>query len=420
MTKKGTKVRIEDLQDIYEYCAGIDVHKGGVTVCGSWGIGGQVGGGGVEEGTRSGELRELGEWLREKGVTDGVMESTGVYWRPVWHILEGAGFQLLLANAKQVRNVPGRKTDQSDSIWLATLLRKGLIRGSFIPPAAIRVLRDLCRSRASLVRDRTRVIQRIEKVLEEGNVKLDVVASDLVGKSGRRILGRLAEGETDTVAMAELALGRLRSKIPQLIQALEGSFRPHQLFLLRELLEQYDYLCKKVERFEIQLEEYARPFEEQIQRLDAIPGVNRLSATAILSEIGVDMSRFPTPQQLCKWATICPGNRESAGRKKPGKTGRCNHWFRGTLTQCSWAASHDKNTYMAVQYPRLLHLRQQRRLVRQQHSLPNIIRHPLPHQIQYQDPAVDYFERPNLVGQKRAYVKKLEKLGFSVPLHPPA
>jgi len=420
MAKKGTKVRIEDLQDIYEFCAGIDVHKAGVTVCAICGRGAELEAEVVEYGTTTAELRQLGEWLREQGVTHVVMESTGVYWRPVWQILESAGFHLLLANAKKVRNVPGRKTDQSDSIWLATLLRKGLIQGSFIPPQEIRALRDLCRSRASLVRDRTRVIQRIEKVLEEGNVKLDVVASDLVGVSGLRMLKQLAEGETDTTAMAELALGRLRSKIPQLIQALEGSFRPHQLFLLRELLEQYDYLCKKVERFEIQIEEYARPFEEQIQRLDAIPGVNRLSATAILSEIGVDMSRFPTPQQLCKWATICPGNRESAGRKKPGKTGRGNHWLRGTLTQCSWAASHDKNTYLAVQYRRLLHRGKQRALVGVAHSVLNIIWHLLKHQIEYQDLGVDYFERQNLEGQKRAYVKKLEKLGFTVKIEPAA
>ncbi len=255
MAKKGTKVRIEDLQDIYQFCAGIDVHKAGVTVCAICGRGAELEAEVVEYGTTTAELRQLGEWLREQGVTHVVMESTGVYWRPVWQILESAGFHLLLANAKKVRNVPGRKTDQSDSIWLATLLCKGLIQGSFIPPQEIRALRDLCRSRASLVRDRTRVIQRIEKVLEEGAVKLDVVASDLVGVSGLRMLKQLAEGETDTTAMAELALGRLRSKIPQLIEALEGSFRPHQLFLLRELLEQYDYLCKKVERFEIQIEE---------------------------------------------------------------------------------------------------------------------------------------------------------------------
>src|SRR5260370_1627978 len=332
----------------------------------------------------------------------------------------GGGGLSIIAGQCQASARAGRKTDKRASVCVATLLRKGLIGGSFIPPAAIRVLRDLRRSRASLVRDRTRVIQRIEKVLEEGNVKLDVVASDLVGKSGRRILGRLAEGETDTVAMAELALGRLRSKIPQLIQALEGSFRPHQLFLLRELLEQYDYLCKKVERFEIQLEEYARPFEEQIQRLDAIPGVNRLSATAILSEIGVDMSRFPTPQQLCKWATICPGNRESAGRKKPGKTGRGNRWLPGTLTHCASAATHATNTSLAVQYRRLLHRGKQRALVGAAHSGLNIIWHLLRHQIESQNLDVAYFERQNLEGQKRAYVKKLEKLGFTVQLEPAA
>jgi transposase len=420
MAKKGTKVQIENLQDIYQFCAGIDVHKAGVTVCAICGEGAQREAEVVEYGTTTAELRQLGEWLREQGVTHVVMESTGVYWRPVWQILETAGFHLLLANAKQVRNVPGRKTDQSDSIWLATLLRKGLIRGSFIPSEAIRALRDLCRSRASLVRDRTRIVQRIEKVLEEGNVKLDVVASDIVGVSGHRMLERLAQGETDTVAMAELAVGKLRKKIPQLIQALEGSLRPHQLFLLRELLEQYDYLCKKVERFERQIEEYAGPFEEQIERLDAVPGINRLAATAILSEIGVDMSRFPTPQQLCKWATVCPGNRESAGQRKSGKTGRGNRWLRGTLTQCSWAASHDKESYLAAQYRRLLHRGKQRALVAVAHSILNIIWHLLQHQIDYQDLGVDYFERQNLEGKKRAYVKKLEKLGFTVKLEPAA
>jgi transposase len=420
MAKKGTKVRIEDLQDVYQFCAGIDVHKAAVTVCVICGKGPEVEAELVEYGTTTGELRQLAEWLREQGVTHVAMESTGVYWRPVWQILESAGLQLLLANAKKVRNVPGRKTDQSDAIWLATLLRKGLIEGSFIPPEGIRALRDLCRSRASLVRDRTRVIQRIEKVLEEGNVKLDVVASDLVGVSGLRMLERLAEGETDTTAMAELALGRLRSKIPQLTEALEGSFRKHQLFLLKELLEQYDYLCKKIERFEIQIEDSARPIEEQVQRLDAIPGVNRLTAIAVLSEIGIDMSRFPTPQQLCKWATICPGNRESAGKRKSGVTGRGNRWLRGTLTQCAWAATHDKNSYLAVQYRRLLHRGKQRALVAVAHSVLNIIWHLLRNQIDYQDLGVDYFERQNLEGQKRAYVKKLEKLGFTVKLEPAA
>lgn len=419
--KQGSKVRLEDLVDMYENCAGIDVHKSSLTACAICGKAGEaVEGEMVDYGTTTPELREFSQWLKNKGVTHIVMESTGVYWRPVWQILEQEKFELLLANAKEVRNMPGRKTDSADAIWLATLLRKGLIKGSFIAPAEIRVLRDLCRSRSSLVQDRTRVVQRIERVLETANIKLDTVVSDLMGASARRMLDGLAAGETDTTKLAEMALGRLRPKIPQLVGALEGSFRPHQLFLLQELLEHFDTISARIERFEREIQECARPFEEQIQRLDQIPGLDRLAASSIIAETGVDMSHFPTAGQFCRWGRISPGNNESAGNKRGGKIGKGNQWLRAMLVQCAWAATHDKKSYFSAQYRRLLHRDKQRALVGVAHSMMAVIWHMLKRGEDYQDLGPDYFEKQNLEGQKRACLNKLRKLGFEVTLQPAA
>lgn len=419
--RRTNKVDINALVDLYERCAGIDVHKETVTVCVIRpGTDGSAQGEMATYGTTTRELRQLSQWLQECGVTHAVMESTGVYWRPVWQILETGGFRLFLANAKQVRNMPGRKTDQADAVWLATLLRKGLIKGSFIAPPQIRALRDLCRSRASLVHDRTRVVQRIEKVLEEANIKLDTVASDLMGVGPRMMLEELIQGETDTTKIAELALGRMRSKIPQLVGALEGYFRPHQTFLLKQLLSQFDDLYRRIERFEQQIEEYSRPFDKQVARLDSVPGIDRLSAAAILSETGVDMDPFPTPQQFCRWATIAPGNNKTAGKQRSGKIGRGNRWLRGSLTQCAWAATHDKNSYFAAQYHRLLHRGKRRALVGVGHSMIAAIWHMLRRDVEYRELGADYFEKQNLEGLKKTYLKKLERLGFKVSLEPVA
>jgi len=419
--RRTNKVDINALVDLYERCAGIDVHKETVTVCVIRpGTDGSAQGEMATYGTTTRELRQLSQWLQECGVTHAVMESTGVYWRPVWQILETGGFRLFLANAKQVRNMPGRKTDQADAVWLATLLRKGLIKGSFIAPPQIRALRDLCRSRASLVHDRTRVVQRIEKVLEEANIKLDTVASDLMGVGPRMMLEELIQGETDTTKIAELALGRMRSKIPQLVGALEGYFRPHQTFLLKQLLSQFDDLCRRIERFEQQIEKYSRPFDKQVARLDSVPGIDRLSAAAILSETGVDMDPFPTPQQFCRWATIAPGNNKTAGKQRSGKIGRGNRWLRGSLTQCAWAATHDKNSYFAAQYHRLLHRGKRRALVGVGHSMIAAIWHMLRRDVEYRELGADYFEKQNLEGLKKTYLKKLERLGFKVSLEPVA
>jgi transposase len=283
MGEPKRKIRIQELADIYERCAGIDVHKDSVSVCliapGSTGKAeGEV----QQFGTMTRHLKELSVWLQEHGVTHVVMESTGVYWMPVWQILEAGGFQLLLANAKAVRNMPGKKTDTADCVWLATLLRKGLIQASYIPPTEIRCLRDLCRARTSLVRDRSRVVQRIQKLLETANIKLDSVASDVMGVSGRKMLEELAAGETDPEKLAAHALGRMRPKIPQLVLALEGHFQPHQIFLLRQWLEHFDHLTAKIEQFEKEVEQYVLPFEPIIIRLDAMPGIDRISGITLL------------------------------------------------------------------------------------------------------------------------------------------
>jgi transposase len=416
-TNRAVKVRIEDLADLHRCCAGIDVHKASVTVC-------VICGGDEAEvaqyGTTTNELKQLKAWLARKAVTHIVMESTGVYWKPVWQILEQGGFHLLLANARQVRNMPGRKTDQADAIWLATLLRKGLIEGSFIPPAEVRALRDLCRSRTSLLHDRTRIVQRLEKVLEEANIKLDTVVSDLMGISGQRMLEKMSEGVTDPIELADLALGKLRPKIPQLVEALEGSFLPHQLFLLKELLAQHEELSERMQRFEEKIEEYARPFEPAVVRLIGIAGLDRRSALGVLSEIGADMTRFPSAEQLARWAVICPGNKESAGKRLSGRTGAGNPWIRAILVQCAWAATRKKDTYFRAQFRRLLHRGKKRAIVAVAHSILKVIWHLLRRDLDFKDLGADYFEKQNLDLHKRVCVRKLEKMGFTVTLAPTA
>ena len=349
--KTSTRVRLDDLTDVHDCCAGIDVHKESVTVCVSTGGGqGEL----RQYQTTSSALRELKQWFQQTGVTHVVMESTGIYWQPVWQILEDGGYQLLLANARQVRNMPGRKTDGQDAVWLATLLRKGLIRGSFIPPAEVRALRDLCRTRASLVEDRASTSQRVEKILEQANVKLDTVVTDIMGVSSRRMIEELPAGETDRARMADLALGAMRSKIPRLEEALDGYLLPHQRTLLQVLLSQFDFLSRQIGALEEAIEEYARPFADQMAQLDQIPGIDRIAAATVIGEIGVDMRCFPTAEQFCHWATMTPGNNESAGKKKSGSIGKGNNWLRRIMTQIAWAATRTKNSYFSAQFRRLL------------------------------------------------------------------
>ncbi len=396
-------------------CAGIDVHKQSVMVCISTGAGqGEL----RQYQTTTGALRELKEWFRQMSVTHVVMESTGIYWQPVWQILEDDSYQLLLANARQVRNMPGRKTDGEDAVWLATLLRKGLVRGSFIPPADVRALRDLCRTRANLVGDRASVSQRVEKILEQANIKLDTVVTDIMGVSSRRMIEELLNGETDRVRIAELALGVMRSKIPQLQEALDGYFLPHQRTMLRVQLSQFDSLSRAILAIEEAIEAYARPFARQMEQLDGIPGIDRIAAATIIGEIGVDMNRFPTCAQFCRWATMAPGNNESGGKKKSGSIGKGNTWLRRIMTQAAWSATRTKNTYFAAQFRRLMKRGPQKALVAVAHSLLGVIWHMLTRDTRYRELGGDYFQRRDHQHLVRAHVRKLENLGFRVQLDP--
>jgi len=281
------------------------------------------------------------------------MEATGVYWRPVWHVLEDApGLQLLLVNAQHVKAVPGRKTDVADAAWLAQLLECGLLRGSFVPPPVIARLRDLTRYRKKLVEDRARETQRIQKLLEDAGIKLDSVVSDVLGKSARQMLEALIAGTRDPGVLADMARTRMRPKIPELRRALQGRFGSHHAFLLRVHLDHIDHLSSAIERLDAEVEEVIAPFDEQARRLCTIPGVGRRTAEVMIAEIGVDMGRFPAAHHLASWAGMCPGNHESAGKHRSGRARKGDAALRVALCEAAWAAARTKDTYLSAQFRR--------------------------------------------------------------------
>jgi transposase len=294
-------------------------------------------------------LLALGDWLTAQGVTHVAMESTGVYWKPVFHLLEGH-FALMLVNAQHIKKVPGRKTDVKDAEWIAQLLQHGLLSPSFIPPPSIRQLRDLTRQRTLLVRERATLANRVQKVLEDANIKLASVASDALGVSGRAMIGALIAGQEDPDALAELARMRLRAKLPQLREALLGRVTDHHRFLLRMLMDQLEHTEGLIARFDERIAEAMRPFAEAEARLRTIPGVGRQAAEVIVAEMGTDMGQFPTSGQLASWAGLCPGNDESAGKRRSGRTTKGSQWLRSVLVQVAWAAVHTKETIFRARY----------------------------------------------------------------------
>ena len=336
---------------IHKVCCGLDVHKRMVTACLLiMGAPGKV----TKEirsfPTTTAGLLELADWLTLAGCTHVAMESTGVYWKPVYNILEGVCEEVLLVNAQHIKNVPGRKTDVKDAEWIAELLQHGLLRGSFVPPVEIRDLRDLTRYRKTLIRQRADQCNRIQKLLESCNIKLASVATDVLGVSGRSMLERLAAGESDAKKLAELARGRLRRKIVPLQQALRGVVRDHHRWLLQEQLRQVSHLDEAIARLDAKVEELCAPFVKQMTQLQGIPGVNRRAAQVIIAEIGTNMGQFPTAPHLASWAAMCPGNRESAGKSRSGRTRRGNPWLKATLVEAGWAAAHTKDTYLGSRY----------------------------------------------------------------------
>jgi transposase len=371
-------------------------------------------------GTMTRDLRALADYLQTRGVTHVAMEATGVLWKPVWNILDGR-FTLLLVNPRHLKKVPGRKTDTTDSQWIAQLLQCGLLRGSFVPPRPVRQLRDLTRHRAQLTAEHTRAANRIHKLLEDANVKLGAVASDVLGKSGRAMLRAMLDGEQDPAKLAELALGRLREKIPELRLALEGHCTEHHRFMLRRLMSHLNYLESQIDEFNSRIRPQLTellPAEEQTL-LDGIPGIDRITIENVIAEIGPDMNAFPDAHHLSSWTGICPGNEESAGKRLRSRTRKGNRWLRRALAEAAWGASHSKDSYLASQYRRLAARRGKKRaLLAVGHSILGIIYHMLKENVAYQDLGADYFDRLEPERLKRYLVRRLQRLGYEVDLKP--
>jgi transposase len=405
------------MQVVYECCCGLDVHAKTVVAC--------LRKQGKKEirtfSTMTADLLQLLDWLTAEGCRHVAMESTGVYWKPVLNILEG-GCEVMLVNARHIKAVPGRKTDVRDCEWLADLLRHGLVKASFIPPVEIREVRELTRYRQTLVKDHTAVANRIQKLLESANLKLGQVASDVLGLSGRLMLRALAEGEQDAEKLAELAQGRLKSKKDALRQALAGRLTGAQRWVLGEALARWEELEGALSRVEARIGEEvqacADPFvPAAVALLDSIPGVGEHVAHTIVAEIGVDMDRFPSDGHLASWAGMCPGNNESAGKRKSGQTTKGSPYLRTALIEAAWAASHGKGTYWAAKYKRLVpRLGKKKALVALGHNLLRIAYYLLKRRVRYTDLGSDYFDRHQVQRQRQRLVERLETLGVKVTL----
>jgi len=406
------------MERVLERCAALDVHKAQVTV---WA---RVpdGRGGREDlrarfSTMAADLLALRDWLGELGVTHVAMESSGVYWKPVYYVLEDE-FELLLVNAQHVKNLPGRKTDMKDAEWLCQLLECGLLRASFVPPREFRELRDLTRYRKSLIAERQRQANRLHKVLEDAGVKLSCVATDVLGVSGRAMLEALISGTRDPEVLAELARGKLRKKIPQLKQALAGRFSAHHALMVGHILAHLDYLDEAIGQLTGEIEERIAPFAQKAERLDAIPGVGQLTVQAILAELGVDMSRFPTHRHAASWVKICPGNHESAGKRRSGRTGKGNHHLRVALVEAAQGAARTKDTYLRAQYEQIKRRHgHNKAIVAVAHSILIAAYYMLRDDIAYHDLGGDYFaRRSDPERTTRRLVAQLERLGHQVTL----
>jgi transposase len=422
MSSREESPETNQMDIVYQSCAGLDVHKETVVVCvRRTGRNGKVQQETRTFGTMTSQLLEMGDWLMEQGVRHLAMESTGVYWKPIWNLLEDQ-FQILLVNAQHIKQVPGRKTDVKDAEWIAQLLQHGLLRGSFVPATPQRQLRELTRQRKQLVQAKTAVANRIQKVLEDANIKLGSVASDVLGVSGRCMLEAIIAGEDNPTILAELARRRLRGKIPELRLALQGRVTQHHRFLLRLLLDELQHMEALIERLNERITEVMPPpFVEAVQRLTTIPGIDIRAAENILAEIGTNLDQFPSAMHLASWTGICSGNHESAGKRRSGKTGKGNRWLRVTLVQVAWAASHTKKTYLAAQYHRLAGRRGKKRaLIAVGHSIIRIIYHLLKNGTTYRDLGPDYFDQLDSQRLTRNLVKRLEKLGHKVTLEPAA
>jgi len=401
------------MEVVLERCAGLDVHKKTVVACAITPAGKET----RTFGTMTDDLRRLGDWLQERRISEAAMESSGVYWQPVFNVLEEMGLVLLVANARHIKAVPGRKTDVKDAEWIAELLRHGLLRPSFIPDRAQRELRELTRHRRSLIQERSQVRNRIQKLLEGANLKLTGVITDVAGVSGRAILTALASGMTEPERLADLAHGSVQHKREELVRALSGAMGDHQRLLLQSLLRQLDFLDAEIAALSEEVAARTVPFQEAIDRLDAVPGIGRRNAEDILAEIGTDMSRFPSAAHLASWARLCPANHESAGKRRAVSTGHGNRWLRSSLTQAAQAAAHKRDSYFRAQYQRLSARRGKKRAaIALAHTLLVVIYHLLAQPQPYRDLGALYFDERTQQATINAAVRRIERLGYKVTL----
>ena len=407
---------------IFERCCGLDVGKDEVVCC----VRTPNGSGGRRQEIRTYStftvhLEALASWLTEEGVTEVVMEATGQYWKPIWYVLEEQGFELMLVNARHVKILPGRKTDVGDAAWLCELLEHGLLRGSFVPPQEIRELRDLTRYRKRLVQSHTSECQRIQKTLEDAGIRLDSVASDVLGVSGRAMLRALIAGERDPEILAEMAKGVLRKKIPELREALHGRFREHHALLVELALTHIEQIEGAIARLDVEVDKVIAPFAVARDLLDTITGVGKRAAECIIAEIGVEMSRFPTAGHLASWAGSCPGNNVTGGRRRSGKTTKGDVWLQEVLVECAWAAARAKNTYLQAQFWRLTRrIGKKRAAVAVGHSILVIAWHLLSEGCTYEDLGGDFFVKRDTDRARQRAIAQLEALGYQVTLDPAA
>ena len=408
------------MKQIHRRCAGLDVHKESVVACARV----AKGRGAITEietfETTTIGLLALADWLESHGCTHAVMEATGVYWKPVWHVLEGR-FELVLANAAHVKNVPGRKTDVKDAQWLAELLAHGLVRGSFVPPVAIQAIRDLTRTRKQMMREQGRHVQRIQKVLEDANIKLSTVLTDIMGASGRKILDAIIAGETDPDSLASMRNARCKKSEQQFIDALTGVVTSHHRFLLQMHLAQVDAIRACVDQLEEELGGHLEPFRHAEALLITIPGVEVTTARVLIAEIGVDMSRFPTVQHLRSWACLCPRNDQSAGKHRSARTRKGADWLKATLIQAAWAAIKSKDSYLRAQYARLKARRGPKKaIVAVASSMLTAMYYMLQRGEPYRDLGPQHFSRISNEDLARRLAKRIEGLGYSVDVRPAA
>ena len=398
------------MEVVYRCCCGIDVHKKVIVAC--------LVNGGEQElrefGTTTSEIKSLANWLTESGCEMIAMESTGVFWKPLYNLFELMDLNAMVVNAAHMKALPGRKTDVKDAEWIGDLLRHGLLKASYIPSREQRELREITRYRKSLTEERCREVNRLQKILEGANIKLDSVVKDITGKSARKLLQRIIDDDIpDSEEVSKLVHGRMRPKLDQIVASIEGITTPLQRKLLAQIIDHIDDLNRRIGELDKLVQEYMTEYEAAIEAIDEIPGIARRSAEVILAEIGLDMGRFPSAAHLCSWAGVCPGNYQSAGRRKHGKTTKGNSALKTILTQCAKSARTAKNSYFSAQYQRIAARRgKNRATLAVAHSILIAIYHILKNKTAFQDLGSDYYDSFNRDRKINSYLKRLKALGW--------